>query len=94
VPFAQLDQAIKDRFPFLVAGKIVIGDEEFVDALCPVETRRIHISEHVRCSRAVTPGSDSRRNGEWVLDRTRSTAPARKLRDHETRPIRTCAGID
>src|SRR2546430_7064864 len=37
VSLAQRDQAVEDRFPFLVPGKIVVGDEEFVDALRPVE---------------------------------------------------------
>jgi hypothetical protein len=31
--FAQLDQPVEDRFPVLVAGEIVVGDEEARDAL-------------------------------------------------------------
>ena len=37
VLLAQLDQAVEDRLPLLVAREIVVGDEEFVDALRPVE---------------------------------------------------------
>ena len=37
----QLDQAVEDRFPILVAGEIVVGDEEFVDALRPVEAHQL-----------------------------------------------------
>jgi hypothetical protein len=37
VIFAQFDQALEDRFPFLVAREIVIGDEELVDALRPIQ---------------------------------------------------------
>ena len=33
---AQMDQAVEDRLPILVAGEIVVGDEEFRDALGPV----------------------------------------------------------
>ena len=33
VLFAQLDDPVEDRFPVLVAGEIVVGDEEAVDAL-------------------------------------------------------------
>ena len=39
--FAQLDQAVEDRLPLLVAREVVIGDEEFVDALRPVEPDKI-----------------------------------------------------
>src|SRR5262252_3079041 len=41
VPFAQRDQAVEDRLPCLVACEIVVGDEEFVDALRPVETHQM-----------------------------------------------------
>ena len=34
---AQRDQAIEDRLPGAVAGEIVVGDEEFVNALRPVQ---------------------------------------------------------
>src|SRR5882724_3119784 len=37
----EFDQAIEDRLPLLVARKIVVGDEEFVDALPPVETHEM-----------------------------------------------------
>ena len=37
----EVDQAIEDRFPLLVAREIVVGDEEFVDALPPVETHEM-----------------------------------------------------
>ena len=30
---AQLDQAVEDRLPVLVAREIVVGDEEMIDAL-------------------------------------------------------------
>ena len=30
---AQRDQAVEDRFPVLVAGEVVVGDEELVHAL-------------------------------------------------------------
>ena len=33
---AQMDQAIEDRLPIAVTGEIVIGDEEFCDALLGV----------------------------------------------------------
>ena len=33
VLLAQLDDAVEDRFPVLVAGEIVVGDEEAVDAV-------------------------------------------------------------
>ena len=33
VLFAQLDDPVEDRFPVLVAGEIVVGDEEAIDAL-------------------------------------------------------------
>ena len=39
VLFAQLDDAVVDRFPILVAGEIVVGDEEAVDALRPVHAQ-------------------------------------------------------
>ena len=29
--FAQVDQSIEDRFPVLVAGEVVVGDEEAAD---------------------------------------------------------------
>ena len=32
---AQLDDAVEDRLPVLVAGEVVVGDEEAVDALAP-----------------------------------------------------------
>ena len=35
VLFAQLDDPVVDRFPILVAGEIVVGDEEALDALAP-----------------------------------------------------------
>src|SRR5215831_16518187 len=38
VPLTQRDQTVEDRLPCLVARKIVVGDEEFADALRPVET--------------------------------------------------------
>src|SRR5215831_17678480 len=38
VPLTQRDQTVEDRLPCLVARKIVVGDEEFVDALRPVQT--------------------------------------------------------
>src|SRR6202044_3391965 len=37
----QLDQAVEDRFPILVARKIIVGDEEFVDALRPIEAHQM-----------------------------------------------------
>src|SRR5258708_17831044 len=37
VPLAQCDQAVEDRLPYFVAREIVVGDEEFVDALRPIE---------------------------------------------------------
>src|SRR6266571_4632018 len=37
----EVDQAIEDRFPLLVAREIVVGDEEFVDALPPVEAHEM-----------------------------------------------------
>ena len=40
----QLDQAVEDRLPFLVAREIVVGDEEFVDALRPVHPHQpLHV---------------------------------------------------
>ena len=36
VLLAQLDDAVEDDLPILVAGEIVVGDEEAVDALRPV----------------------------------------------------------
>ena len=36
VLFAQLDDPIENRLPVLVAGEIVVGDKEAVDALIPV----------------------------------------------------------
>src|SRR5581483_8368123 len=34
---AQLDQAIKDRFPILVPREVVVGDEELVNAVGPIQ---------------------------------------------------------
>ena len=34
--FAQLDDAVEDRLPVLVAGEVVVGDEETVDAVLEV----------------------------------------------------------
>ncbi len=36
VAFAQLDDPVEDRLPVLVAGEIVVGDEEVPDAVRPV----------------------------------------------------------
>ena len=41
VLLAQLDQAIEDRLPLLVAREIIVGDEELVDALRPVEAHQM-----------------------------------------------------
>ena len=41
VLLAQLDQAIEDRLPLLVAREIVVGDEELVNALRPVEAHEM-----------------------------------------------------
>ena len=41
VLFAQFDEAVEDRLPFLVAGEIVVGDEERVDALRPVDAHEL-----------------------------------------------------
>ena len=41
VLLAQLDQAVEDRLPFPVAREIVVGDEELVDALRPVEPHQM-----------------------------------------------------
>ena len=38
---AQRDQAVEDRFPIFVARKVIVGDEEFVDALRPVEAHQM-----------------------------------------------------
>jgi hypothetical protein len=40
LPFPQFDNAIEDRLPILVAGKIVVGDEEPVDALTPIFSQK------------------------------------------------------
>src|SRR5262249_19638940 len=40
VVLAKEDQSIKDGFPILVAGKIVVGDEKFMDALREVRTEQ------------------------------------------------------
>src|SRR5437588_5593163 len=37
----EFDQAIEDRLPLLVAREIVVGNEEFVDALLPVEAHEM-----------------------------------------------------
>ena len=37
VLLAKLDEAVEDCFPFLVAREVVVGDEEFVHALRPIE---------------------------------------------------------
>src|SRR5262249_62011744 len=37
----EFDQTIEDRLPLLVAREIVVGDEEFVDPLRPVETHEM-----------------------------------------------------
>src|SRR5262249_24398738 len=37
VHLTQLDDAIVDRLPVPIAGKVVIGDEEAVDTLSPIE---------------------------------------------------------
>ena len=34
--FAQMNHAVEDRFPILVAGEIVVGDEEAVEPLCDI----------------------------------------------------------
>ena len=39
--FAKLDQTIEDRFPFLVAREVVVGDEELVNALRPAEAHEM-----------------------------------------------------
>ena len=41
IPLSQHDQAVENRFPLLVAREIVVGDEEFADALRPVETDQV-----------------------------------------------------
>ena len=47
---AQLDQAVEDRLPVLVAGQVVVGDEELVDALRQVGAdRRCSTSSASRC---------------------------------------------
>src|SRR6516225_1748157 len=38
IPFSQLDQTIEDRLPVLVAREVIVGDEEPINALGPVET--------------------------------------------------------
>ena len=38
---AQLDQPVEDRFPFLVAREIVVGDEELADPDLPVATHEL-----------------------------------------------------
>src|SRR5262249_8297931 len=37
VSLAQQDEAVEDRLPFSVPREVVIGDEEFMDALRPIE---------------------------------------------------------
>ena len=39
--FAKLDQTIEDRFPFLVASEVVVGDEKLVNALRPAEAHEM-----------------------------------------------------
>ena len=34
--FAQVDQPVEDRFPVHIAGEVIVGDEEPIDALCNV----------------------------------------------------------
>ena len=41
ISFAQINQAIKNRLPFLVARKIVVGNKETTDALCKVEPYKL-----------------------------------------------------
>src|SRR6516165_8587918 len=38
ISLAQQDEPVEDRLPFSVPREVVIGDEEFVDALRPIET--------------------------------------------------------
>jgi hypothetical protein len=38
IPLSQRNQTVEDRLPCLVTREIVIGDEQFADALRPVET--------------------------------------------------------
>jgi hypothetical protein len=48
VPAPRRDQPVEDRLPCLVAREIVVNDEEFADALRPVETDRCPTSSAVR----------------------------------------------
>src|SRR5215470_3460089 len=41
VPLTKCNQAVEDRFPCFVTREIIVGDEEFVDALRPVQTDQV-----------------------------------------------------
>ena len=45
---AQLDEPVEDRFPVLVAGEIVVGDEEAIDALRRSRARALRRRPRVR----------------------------------------------
>ena len=41
INLAKLDEAVEDRLPVPVAGKIIVGDEELVDPLRPIEAQQV-----------------------------------------------------
>ena len=85
VLFAQLDDPVVDRFPILVAGEVVVGDEEALDPLSPIHAddlldavggaiaglASLHIDDGAEgaLERATATGIETRRGSDRPLDK-------------------------